>query len=380
MGGRVRTDKRRGTVPSPEMNLELRAFTNLARAASAGSEDVAALLSRLTASIAETFSLGRIDAYRYLPDGDQVTPLPVPGHAVDRIDDLGGFREALAKGETVCVDHRLVVPLIAADGCIGFLEADCDAEPPHSQMELMSALGAFAAAVLQRALEREELERLSRLKSQFIALASHELRAPAAVIHGVAKTVVTLAQQIPPDQLAALHETLAEHTDRMTWLIEELLDLSRLEAKAIEIERAELPVRERAEQVLRAVAGDRGDEIVVDIDGELRPMVDPVAFDRILGNLATNALRYGRFPVTVKAVQNDRHFRLTVEDRGDGVAPGFVPHLFERFSREERADAKKGAGLGLAIAQAYAHAHGGQLFYEDATPHGARFQLVLPAQ
>ena len=79
-------------------------------------------------------------------------------------------------------------------------------------------------------------------------------------------------------------------------------------------------------------------------------------------------------------MQNDRHFRLTVEDHGDGVSPAFVPRLFERFSREARADGAKGSGLGLSIAQAYAQAHGGQLFYEDASPHGARFQLVLPAK
>jgi signal transduction histidine kinase len=62
------------------------------------------------------------------------------------------------------------------------------------------------------------------------------------------------------------------------------------------------------------------------------------------------------------------------------VAPAFVPKLFDRFSRGEESGSAAGSGLGLSIAQAYAQAHGGQLFYEDATPHGARFQLVLPAR
>ena len=90
-------------------------------------------------------------------------------------------------------------------------------------------------------------------------------------------------------------------------------------------------------------------------------------------------MRYGRTPISIRAAQNDRHFRLSVEDQGDGVAPGFVPRLFDRFSRDG-AEGGTGAGLGLSIAQAYAQAHGGQLFYEDATPNGARFQLVLPSQ
>jgi signal transduction histidine kinase len=234
--------------------------------------------------------------------------------------------------------------------------------------------------VLQRSLATEELERLSRLKSQFIALASHELRAPAAVIHGVAKTVVARAGDLPPEQLGVLHETLVEHTERLARLIDELLDLSRLEANAIAIEREPLPVRRRVEELVRSVAGERAEEVRVEVPDDLEPLVDAVAFERIVGNLVTNALRYGRTPIAIRAIQNDRHFRLSVEDHGDGVSPGFVPRLFERFSRDpSSADGTSGAGLGLSIAQAYAQAHGGQLFYEDATPSGARFQLVLPA-
>jgi Signal transduction histidine kinase len=85
--------------------------------------------------------------------------------------------------------------------------------------------------------------------------------------------------------------------------------------------------------------------------------------------------------VIVRAEQTDRHFRLSVEDRGAGVPEEFVPDLFERFSRNQdtAADAV-GTGLGLAIARSYARAHGGDLLYEHALPHGARFLLVLPAQ
>jgi signal transduction histidine kinase len=84
--------------------------------------------------------------------------------------------------------------------------------------------------------------------------------------------------------------------------------------------------------------------------------------------------------VIVSAEQNDRHFRLTVEDRGAGVAPEFVPDLFERFSRSRGARTRPGTGLGLAIARSYALAHRGDLVYERARPGGARFQLVLPVR
>ncbi len=343
------------------MSADLRALSNLARAASAGEGDLAALIPRLCASLAESFGLGRVDL---LFAGDE---------GADGLAE----KAAQASGQAVCVDGQLVVPLLAADSVIGFLVSDCEDEPPNDVVDLLAVAGGFVAVLVQRSLAVEELERLSKLKSQFIALASHELRAPAAVIHGVAQTVVTHAEGLDATQLATLHHALAQHTARLTRLIDELLDLSRLEAKAIAIQREPLPVRDRVRDIVRTVAGDRVDEVVIDVPEELRPMIDSMAFDRIVGNLVTNALRYGRTPISVRAAQNDRHFRLSVEDHGDGVAPGFVPRLFERFSRDD--DGDRGSGLGLSIAQAYAQAHGGQVFYEDASPHGARFQLVLPS-
>ena len=95
----------------------------------------------------------------------------------------------------------------------------------------------------------------------------------------------------------------------------------------------------------------------------------------------SNAFRYGTPPIRVHAEQTDRHFRLSVEDTGGGVPPEFVPDLFERFTRSDRGrETPGGTGLGLAIARSYARAHGGDLFYEDAEPHGARFHLVLPTR
>ena len=97
-----------------------------------------------------------------------------------------------------------------------------------------------------------------------------------------------------------------------------------------------------------------------------------------MANLVLNALRYGEPPVVVRAERQDRHFRLAVEDRGRGVAPEFVPNLFERFTRSGSSRERTGTGLGLAIARSYAHAHGGDLVYRPAVPQGARFELVLP--
>ena len=134
------------------------------------------------------------------------------------------------------------------------------------------------------------------------------------------------------------------------------------------------------EEIVSVAAGDRAGEVVVDVPGDLEANLDPAAFDRILTNLVTNALRYGKPPVTVLARQGEGRLEVAVEDRGEGVPSEFVPALFEHFSRGEAARPRgPGTGLGLAIAQSYAEAHRGRLRYRQAEPHGARFEVVLPA-
>jgi signal transduction histidine kinase len=174
-----------------------------------------------------------------------------------------------------------------------------------------------------------------------------------------------------------MHVALNEQTDHLAHLVNQLLDLSRLEADAIEIRREELAVRPALERIVSTVADEHASKIEIAVEPDLRTVVDPEAFDRIVSNLVVNAVKYGSPPVTISAEQRDTHFRLSVEDRGDGVGKDFVPRLFERFARGG-AKTKNGSGLGLAIAQSYANAHGGELIYGDAEPQGARFELVLP--
>jgi two-component system sensor histidine kinase MtrB len=114
----------------------------------------------------------------------------------------------------------------------------------------------------------------------------------------------------------------------------------------------------------------------VDVDADLAAVVDPLALERIVANLLSNANRHGEPPVVISAEERDRHLRISVDDAGDGVREELVPRLFDRF---ERGAEGQGAGLGLTIARAYAQAHGGDLLYAP-TESGARFELVLPRQ
>jgi signal transduction histidine kinase len=255
----------------------------------------------------------------------------------------------------------------------------------EDELVLLRALGAVTGLALDRVRlyqaeheARLQLERANELMSNFVSLAAHELRTPMTSIHGFVTTLYHLGDRLDPEQREAVREALIQQTERMARLVEQLLDLSRLDADAIEIVPEPVNVRAQVAEIVQTVAPDpRSVEVAVPSDATAT--VDRNVLDRVIGNLITNALRYGQPPVIVSAERTDRHLRISVEDRGRGVDPRFVPDLFERFSRSEGSRASaSGTGLGLAIARSYARAHGGDLIYEDATPSGARFKLVLP--
>ena len=253
------------------------------------------------------------------------------------------------------------------------------------EVQLLRTLGALTGLALDRSRlfaqeqkARAALERADEVKTNFVALAAHELRTPVATIDGIIQTMER-HPELDAERRDLLERTLRQQSAHMRRLVDQLLDLSRLDADAIAIDPEPIAVRERVEGVVKAAAGERADEVRVEVPEELHAVADPTAFERIVSNLVTNALRYGSAPVIVRAEQRDRHFRLAVEDEGPGVPPEFVPDLFERFTRSSSSrTVAGGTGLGLAIARSYANAHGGDLLYEQGTPGGARFQLVLP--
>jgi signal transduction histidine kinase len=254
------------------------------------------------------------------------------------------------------------------------------------ELALLHALGTVTGLALDRVRlyvaehdARLQLERANELKANFIALAAHELRTPMTTIHGFVTTLHHLGDRLDDAQRETVRNALIEQTDRMARLIEQLLDLSRLDAEAIEIAPEPVHVRTHVEAIVRGVAPDPA-SVEVNVADDAEATVDRNVLDRVIGNLITNAFRYGQPPVIVSAERTDHHLRISVEDRGRGVPAEFVPDLFERFSRSDGSRASAvGTGLGLAIARSYARAHGGDLIYEDAQPTGARFRLVLPA-
>jgi two-component system sensor histidine kinase MtrB len=269
------------------------------------------------------------------------------------------------------------VPLLAAGRVLGVVHVGTLRHRRFTpdDVELMQRAAERGALGVERALLYEELRQLDAIRHQFISIASHELRTPAAAVYGAAATLHGRAGQLTPEQVDMLQETVYEQSARLARLIEQLLDLSRLEAHAVEINPERVRVADRLLGIL-ALFADMTD-LRLEVADDLEAVVDPVVLDRVVTNLVMNAFRHGAPPVVVSARQVDRHLRISVDDDGPGVPEEFRGRLFEQFTRGGGSTGP-GSGLGLAIARSYALAHGGDLLYQPRSPAGSRFELVLP--
>jgi signal transduction histidine kinase len=275
------------------------------------------------------------------------------------------------------IKSLLGVPLIVGDNVLGVLHVGT-LEPrtfTDDDVELLELVAARAALAIEKARVHDELVRLNQLKLNFVAVASHELRTPATSVYGITATLRERADSLAPEAREELEEALWEQASRLRRLIEQLLDLSKLDSKTIPIQPQTVALRPLLDEVAAAASTAGASEILIDVDEELEVVADRLALERILLNLVVNALRHGRPPVVLRVVQRDRYLRVRVEDSGEGVPPEFIPRLFERF---ERGAPGEGSGLGLAIAQSYARAHGGDLVYDPGERGGAGFELILP--
>jgi signal transduction histidine kinase len=269
------------------------------------------------------------------------------------------------------------VPLLVRGASLGVLHVGTlePREFRRDEVELLELVAARVALAIERARLHEDLIQLDQLKLNFLAIASHELRTPATSVYGVLRTLAERGPELSDELREELLNVGVEQGERLRRLLEELLDLSRLDASAIRLE----PRPVVLSSVLTRIVGESVPEpghVRLSVPDDLAAMVDPLVLDRVLSNLLVNAVRYGAPPYHVSAEQRDRHLRIAVEDAGPGVAEELRPRLFERFARGAAA---QGSGLGLAIARSYARAHGGDLVYEPRAS-GARFELILPQQ
>jgi heavy metal sensor kinase len=232
------------------------------------------------------------------------------------------------------------------------------------------------------------LERSFAALRRFTADASHELKTPLTVLRaGVERAITT--PNLPPEALAALEEALQE-IKRMSELVDALLTLARADEGIAPLHREPVDLRaivEEARETGELLAEDAGVRMEVAVPPE--PVVVPVDASRIrqlLLNLLTNAVKYtpAGGSVRMQLAAADGRVTLTVADTGIGIAPGDLPHIFDRFWRADsartRTGERPGAGLGLAICKWIAEAHGGQIEVTSRPGRGTTVTVTLPRE
>jgi signal transduction histidine kinase len=246
--------------------------------------------------------------------------------------------------------------------------------------DLLEIVAERVAVALERSLVHEELLSLDNLKREFISIAAHEVRTPATVIYGVAETLAHRRGSLDPSEVDALVDAFYDASVRLARLTEELLDYSRVENYWRELRLERLNLRAVISQAVLGLSADSHRHIENVIPDSMTITSDREALERIVANLVGNALVHGAPPVRIGVAEGGNGgLRITVTDQGPGVQEGFVPTLFDPFSRSAESSGKPGAGLGLAIALSYTRRLGGELRYAPGSPRGAIFTLELPA-
>ena len=367
----------RGLVPFDRMAIVLEegGTAQVMAVAGIGAEDVFARGSR--APVGETLlaEIVRTGQLRYREDMSDAR--------------YAEEREFLELG----LHSRIAAPLLQGPKAVGMVslvrrEANSFKE---QELELVGLLGRLVASAVQniRAYEAErstveELRRLSALRADFVSLVSHELRAPMASIVGSAQTLGQRWRELTPDQRESFLALISSETERLSALVGDVLDTSRIEAGTFTYRFGDVDLGALVRDSVAGISLAQ-DEIAVsaEVHGEL-PHVrgDRDRLQQVLTNLLDNAVKFSPAGegVIVSAFRQDSRVRIQVADRGPGVPTDQQRLIFEKFGRGNTAGSpgKPGTGLGLFIARSIAEAHGGTLEISSSRGQGATFTLSLP--
>jgi two-component system sensor histidine kinase KdpD len=257
--------------------------------------------------------------------------------------------------------------------------------PERAVRELLPILANHLALAVERsqlrdrAARAEVLEEIDRLRRALVGAVSHDLRTPLTTIKVASSTLVASSPTLAAADLAELYGLIDLQTDRLARLVNNLLDMTRIQAGVLEVRRRAQAVHDLVMDTvvgIRPSVGSR--QVVVDVAGDLPTVnVDRALIGQVLGNLIENADRHAPpdTPVTVVG-ELDANGRVTISviDRGPGVPADQREAVFETFVRF---DTGGRSGLGLAIAKAFVEAHGDRIWVEDAADGGAQFRFTL---
>ena len=288
---------------------------------------------------------------------------------------------------------RLFLPLKTGRGTVGVVGLDDDGSGPilaPDAARLLDALGDQSALAIERTLLVEDLERAKlaaetdRLRQALLTSISHDLKTPLAAVFGAAGTLRDLDDQLDARSKADLLDTIIAESERLNRFIANLLDMTRLEAGAVQPNASTQDLGEIVATTLRRAAAIlAGHPVETDLPADLPALhVDPVLVEQALFNLLDNAAKYGApgSAIRLEARAAGRAVQLRVIDGGPGIPPDDLERIFDKFYRVTKGDSvRAGTGLGLCIARGFAEALGGSLAAANrAERPGAAFTLTLP--
>lgn len=221
------------------------------------------------------------------------------------------------------------------------------------------------------------------MKSQLLSTVSHELRTPLSSIKGFATTL--LRQDVHWDEAAQRDflRIIEEETDRLTEIIDNLLDMSQIEAGALRIDKAPTQLRTLIREVVDEMRmRTEAHWFVVDLPAELpRVLADPRRIRQVLHNLLENAVKYSKGgQITIACEVEGENVITSVSDQGEGIPAHFLSKVFDRFFQIDGAPTRRvgGTGLGLSISRGIIEAHGGKIWVESIVGQGSTFRFTLP--
>ena len=251
-----------------------------------------------------------------------------------------------------------------------------------------------AASMIERARLRREslrvevLQRTDELRAALLSSISHDLRTPLASIKAAASSLLQKDVQWDEEARSGFALAIEREADRLNRLVENLLDMSRIEGGALKPEKEWYPIDELIHDVLGRLQPElQGREVTLDVPDDLPPVeLDYMEVDQVLTNLIENAVRYTppESPIEISARVEGNEMVVSVADRGPGIPPDDLARIFDKFYRVKSIRTKSpqapGSGLGLAVSRGMVEAHGGRIWAENRPGGGAIFRFTLPIE
>ncbi|MDQ3953527.1 MAG: PAS domain-containing sensor histidine kinase [Actinomycetota bacterium] len=215
------------------------------------------------------------------------------------------------------------------------------------------------------------------LRERFIANAAHELRTPLTSLLGFVEMLSRARHRLDEEKLQTMFDAMTRSGDRLAVLIENLLDLSKLQAGQVKVDIEPVPIDALARDVVASTPPPDGRRVEVEVDDTPVALADRHRLDQVVTNLLTNAYRYGGPNISLSGARRNGDVILSVTDDGPGVEDQLLEELFQPFSRGSTSSTIGGSGLGLAIVKMLVEACGGEIWHEPRLPTGARFCVKL---